>query len=147
MYRITRLSKGQTIVEAIVVIGVVVLLVTGLIAGTTTSLRSATSGRVRSQALKFAEEGLEYARTLRDERWDTFQTYSGLYCLASPAQELVESSNSSCASNITTQEGSFARSLDFSWDGDKMTVEVIVAYPEGTQRKSISLKTYFTQWR
>jgi hypothetical protein len=149
----TRNTKGQTIVEAIVVIGVVVLLVTGLIAGTTTSLRTATSGRVRSQALKLAEEGLEFARNARDQKWTTFQSYSGWYCLGNTPQELEPSVDGSCGGNITTADGSFGRSINFSWDDalvdieKKMIVEVIVSYPEGSQTKNIALKTYFTQWK
>jgi type II secretory pathway component PulK len=140
------LSKGQTIVEAIVVVSVVVLLVTGLIAGTTTSLRASQSGRQRGQATKYAEEGLEYARSLRDVSWSDFQTKSGDYCLGSDSI-LAVSSGGTCAINISNTEGSFARKLSFSWDGSKMTVSSTVYFPVGTTQANVSLKTYFTQWK
>jgi Tfp pilus assembly protein PilV len=138
---------GQTIVEAIVVIGVVVLLVTGLIAGTTTSLRSASAGKIRSQALKYAEEGLEFMRNIRDQKWDTFQSYNGWYCLGTDGQLIPTTSQSSCSVNIVTSDNSFARSLNFVWDGQKMQVQVSVRYPEGSQTKDVSLTTYYTQWK
>jgi len=138
-------QSGQTLVEAIVVIGLVMLLVTGLIAGTTTSLKSSQSGRTKSEALKFADEGMELIRLMRDDNWTTFQSYSGLYCLASDGT-LTLPGALSCATNIHTTDNSFARSVTFTWLGDKMQVHVSVAYQDGGQQ-SVDLDTYFTQWR
>lgn len=139
-------AKGQTIVEAIVVISVVVLLVTGLIAGTTTSLKSAQSGRTRGQATKFAEEGLEYARSLRDQGWSAFQAYSGVYCYGSD-RVLSPSAGGGCTTNITTLDSTYIRSLTFTWDGTKMTVISKVAFPVSGVNTDVSLTTYLTNWK
>jgi type II secretory pathway pseudopilin PulG len=140
-------TNGQTIIEAIVVIAVVVVLVTGLIAGTTTSLRASSAGRTKSQALKYAEQAFEYVRNLRDAKWTTFQAYSGFYCLGNETNALLTSTSENCPMNITTPEGTFSRRLEFVWDGEKMTVKVSVKYPDGSQTKDVSLTTYFTQWK
>lgn len=136
-------SKGQTIVEAIVVLGIVVLLVTGLIAGTTSSLRSVQSGKIKSQALKYAEEGMEYARNLRNQDWSVFQAKSGSYCLDS---SLTLTPGSACA---LTADDIFTRGITFTWDlnNNNMTVVVAVGYIEGSQTKNVTLTTYFTNWR
>lgn len=141
-------TQGQTIVEAIVVLGVVVLLVTGLIAGTTSSLRSVQAGRTRSVALKFAEQGMEFIRNLRNQQWSTFQSNSGLYCLDS-SMTLTELAFPPCTINITTPEGAFARSINFTWDNidEKMTVVATVSYIEGSQSKNVTLTSYFTNWK
>jgi len=65
-------QQGQSLVEMIVVIGVVVLLTTGIVVGTTTSLSRSETSETRSQALSYAQEGIELARGLRDAGWNTF---------------------------------------------------------------------------
>lgn len=138
-------QKGQTLVEAVVVIGVVVLLVTGLIAGTTAALRSAQSGRTRTQAVSLAQEGIEIARGARDNNWTTFQAYSGLYCLGS--DHVLTSSAGDCSPNITTPESILTRSAAFNWQDPKMVITVTVTYTEGEEEKDVTLVTYFTQWK
>lgn len=137
-------KKGQTIVEAIVVIGVVIILVTGLISGTTASLRTARDSRIRSDAVKYAQQSLEIVRSLRDENWTTFQSYSGLYCMGAD-NTLV--SAGSCSNNITTVDANLTRSVRFSWLGDKMEVTASVDYLEGSVTHTVPLSTYFTQWK
>lgn len=137
-------KSGQTIVEAIVVIGIVVILVTGLISGTTASLQTANNSRIRSEAVKYAQEGLEIVRSVRDTNWTNFQSHSGLYCMGTDEQ-LV--SADTCASNITTPEAKLTRSVEFAWLGDRMEVTASVSYLEGSLTRSVSLSTYFTQWK
>ena len=123
-------NQGQTIVEAIVVLGIVVLLVTGLIAGTTSSLRSVQAGRTRSQALKYAEEGIEVVRNLRNnEGWSTFTGYAGSHFLD------------------TSLDETFKREVDLTLDGTTMTVVVTVSYTDGSETKNVTLTSYFTDWK
>lgn len=148
MVKVLYVHRGQTIVEAIVVIAVVVLLVTGLIAGTTTSLRSAQAGRSKNQALKYAEEALEYSRSMRDRSWDSFQALSGAYCMSNTTPLLlVYSATDTCTTNISTGEGSYSRKVTYAWDGTKMIVTVSVSYPDGATTKEVTLTTYYTQWK
>ncbi len=139
------MQKGQTLVEAVVVIGVVVLLVTGLIAGTTAALRSAQSGRTRTQAISLAQEGMEIVRGVRDSNWTTFQAYAGLYCVGS--DHALALGVGSCNPNIETSEATFTRSVTFNWQDPKMVVTVSVSYTEGEGQKDVTLTTYFTQWK
>lgn len=139
------MNKGQTLVEAVVVIGVVVLLVTGLIAGTTASLKSSQSGRIRSQAVSFASEALEIVRSIRDENWITFLGYTGSYCLGS--DNILTPTASACATNIVGAENSFARGVSLSWQDPKMVVTATVSFVEGEQVKDVTLVTYLTQWK
>jgi type II secretory pathway pseudopilin PulG len=140
------MQKGQTLVEAIVVIGMVMLLVTGLISGTTTSLKSSQSGRARSEATKYADEGMELIRLMRDENWTTFASHGGLYCFGSDGL-LSLPVGPSCPTNIQTADNALARSATFTWLGNKMQVEVSVVFQQGDVPKTVTLDTYFTQWR
>lgn len=138
-------NRGQTLVEAVVVIGMVALLVTGLIAGTTTSLKSAQSGRIRSQSVSLSQEGLEIVRSIRDESWSTFQGLSGTYCLGS--DKILTPSAGDCGMNIVQAENSFSRRVIFLWQNPRMVVTSTVTYVEGESTKEVSLETYLTQWK
>lgn len=141
-------QSGQTLVEAIIAIGVVVLLVTGLIAGTTASLKTSQSGRSRDQAVKLAEEGVEYARLLRDQSWSTLSSYSGMYCYDASAQiPLVATSTSSCDTKKTTADTVYTRLMTFSGSGNSKTVVSTVSFVENAKIQSVTLTTLLTQWK
>ena len=143
-----KLSKGQTLVEAIIAISVVVLLVTGLIAGTSASLKTSQSGRSRDQAVKLAEEGVEYARSLRDENWATFAAYSGSYCFDTTADPpLIATVGVNCSTKKTTADTVFNRIITFSLSGTRMTITSTVSYIENTKTQRVTLTTYLTQWK
>ncbi len=141
-------SKGQTLIEAIISISIVVLLVTGLIAGTSASLKTSVSGRSRDQAVKLAEEGLEHARSLRDQSWATLASYSGSYCFDSSALVPLEITQSEdCPVKKTTQDTVFNRIITFSLSGSRMTIESKVSYPENAKTQQVLLTTYLTAWK
>lgn len=59
-------EKGQTILEVVVVVAVVIMVTGALVFATVFSLRSANFAKQQSQATKLAQEGLEKIRTDRD---------------------------------------------------------------------------------
>lgn len=59
-------SKGQTLLELVVVIAVVVIVVAALVFATIASIRNASFAQNQLQATKLAQEGLEKVRSLRD---------------------------------------------------------------------------------
>ena len=135
--------QGQSLVEAVVVIGMVIVLVSGLIVGTTVSLRSSELGRSRSLAVKYATEGIEYARNLRNVGWTDFQAKTGAWCLDKD-KTLTQAVSGVCSANIDSM---FARKLTFSWTDPKMTVTVAITWNDGSGDHKSELLTYFTQWR
>jgi len=145
-----RFNSGQSLLEIIVAVGVAVLLITGLVVGTSVSLRTSQYGQRRSQATKYAQEGIEILRSLRDSMdWDDFIALdtngSGAtsLCLGNDA---VPVPGSNCESNLDTV---FARQLLLEWNDadDRIELTVIVSWPEGGQTPDVALDTYFTQWR
>jgi len=149
--RLFILQSGQTLVEAIVVIGMVMLLVTGLISGTTASLKSSQSGKARSDATKSAQDGMEIIRLIRDNNWTTVTSHAnGLtYCLESDGTII----GGSCDGNIKTVDTKLTRTVVFTWLPDNINpnttidVHVTVSYQEGESTKTVSLDTYLTQWK
>lgn len=144
-------NSGQSLLEIIVATGVVILLITGLVVGTSVSLRTSQYGQSRSHAIKYAQEGVELVRNLRDSNeWDTFitnDTDSGpaatTKCLS---KDHKWSTAIPCSTNI---DNVYTRSVSFQWNeaANRMEVSVGVSWDESGQTKDVTLDTYFTQWR
>lgn len=141
-----RLSSGQTIAEIIIAISVVVLLITGLIVGSSVMLRSARSARAKSVSVTLAREGLELARKIRDTQWATFVTYGTpagkTWCLDGTGVWTV--ATGACSVNVNNL---YTRSVVFTWNDPKMTVVVTVSWQDGVQTLQSDVTSIFTQWR
>lgn len=139
---------GQTLVEVVVALGIVVLLVTGLIAGATSAIHGSDQSRVRSLAIIYAQEALELSRQLRDNNWSSFQAKNGLWCLDKGGN--WSDGGGVCSVNIGT---TFTRSVTFLWVSDPdptkehMNVTTIVSWQDGSVTRQTQLTTYFTQWQ
>ncbi len=137
-------AAGQSLIEMTVIVAAVLLLVTGLIAGTTTSLKSSQYGRFKSRAVKFAQEGIELTRKFRSDGWSSFQARSGLWCLDGSSQWVQ--ADPECPVNI---DNTFTRTVNFVWDttNERMEVTVTVSWNEGGTPVASQLVTYFTHWQ
>ena len=86
-----RSAKGQTLIEAVVVIAVGIVVVGALVFATIASLRNSGAAKNQAQATKLAQEGLEIVRTSRD-RDGVINNLSGTnYCWASSCNTGVTS--------------------------------------------------------
>lgn len=146
-------SNGQVLAEVIVTIGVIVLLVTGLIVGATGTLKANQYSSRRNLAVKYAQESIETVRTIRDNSWETFQTYGDAmgksWCLGKTGTWAPMSG--SCPYDIDTY---FSRNVTFTWHDDplitndeRMQVDVVVSWTDGVKIYEVPLTTYLTQWR
>jgi type II secretory pathway pseudopilin PulG len=105
--------KGQTLIEVVVVIALVVVLVTGIVSGTTVTLSQNKESQLRSNALQYAREGLEIIRYTREQGWGTFAALGdppATYCLGSDRQFIASTGN--CGTNILGT--TFSREVDMS---------------------------------
>ncbi|MCX6794106.1 MAG: hypothetical protein NTY06_03300 [Candidatus Gottesmanbacteria bacterium] len=128
-------QEGQSLVEMIVVIGMVVLLATGIVVGTTTSLSRSGTSQVRSQALFYAQAGIELARETRDNGWAAFAA------LGDPP-----------TTTVTTINTTFTRSvmLQLTTVSGVSTMKVTSRVKWGdtsNPANAVELTTYLTQWR
>ena len=142
------LQLGQTLAEVVVAIGVVVLLVTGLIFGTSVTLKASQYGKARSQAVQYAQEAIEITRSLRDSGWTTFFTYGGVtplsWCLDKAG--VWTAMSGSCSANI---DSFYTRQVTLTWIeiDSKMKVDVVVSWIDGNKTFTVPVTTYFTQWK
>ncbi len=78
-------NKGQSLLEFVVSIGLVIVVITGLTITTVNGLRNSQFSKNQTQATKLAQEGLEQTRAIRDRdyiicpssgcvRWSIFWT-------------------------------------------------------------------------
>lgn len=138
------LQRGQIMAEIVVALGIVLFLVSGLIVGATSAVRTNDQSRMRSLAIGYAQEALELTRKLRDSDWDTFQVKNGLWCLDKAGnwtQAVL-----TCPVNI---DSIFTRGVTFSWNAAVLRMDVIalVNWQDGGSTHESKLTTFFTQWQ
>ncbi len=148
MTRARRGEQGQTLLEIVVAVGVIALVLTALVTAVTASLRFSQAGRYRSQAVKYAQEGIELTRKLRDTQpWTEFAVYSGAgtadWCL-SESGTWTASDGSGCA---ITPTSNFWRTITLTLNGSVMEVTSTVSWGERTQSSTVTLRTYLSDWR
>ncbi len=138
-------AAGQSLVEVVVAVGVVILLVTGLIVGSTNAIRGGEFGIIKSRAIKYAQEGIELSRSLRDSGWAAFATKSGVWCLDKTGV-WTQAVAGACPVNVDVV---FTRMVTFTWDaaGSRMKVDVNVSWNDGNGVHTSEIITYFTQWK
>jgi type II secretory pathway pseudopilin PulG len=165
-------NKGQSLVEALIAVAVVIILITGIVAGTTSSLRASAYARARSEATKLVQQGMEIARNDRDQGWSDFadldldpvagtRTY---YCVGSVSSVFGNANKnyttdaealSYCESSgsISIPAGSlnisYVRFLVFEINPagtstDTMWVRTVVRWREGSNYRTSQAETYMT---
>ncbi len=140
MYRQKRIIAGQSLVESVVTLGVVILLVTGLVVGTTSALKYAQSSRARSTATQYASEGLEFARRERDRSWTSFAR-NGNFC--------VDATGSIPSDPCALLDNKYSREITYDYDetSESVVITSVVSWAEGAEIKEISLQTTLTNWK
>lgn len=148
MKRTRTFSSGQTLLELVLALGVIAVVLTGLVSAVTSSLRYSQSSQLRSRGVKYAQEGLELARKLRDSNtWDIFAAYSGSgsssWCLSESG---VWSPNGGSGCPIASGS-TFWRTVTFTWNDPIMDVVSEVSWADRLASSTVSFRTYFSQWR
>ncbi len=128
----------------LVVLSMVMVLVTSIVVGSTVSLRNQQVSSDRDTGLKYAQQGMEIVRSLRDRSWESFAVYTGSYCLdeTSTFTPLVDT----CT---TLLDDVYERVVTFTWDADnqRMGVTMVVSWNLGATPYSTTLDTYYTNWK
>ncbi len=151
-FGIKQKENGQSLMEALIAVGLVIVIATVLISATTTGLKSGQSGKLRSKAVRLSQDGLENSRKLRDSSWDTFQNRDSNLTDSLSTLWYLKSDNS-WTQDVTDPdlviENIYTRSITFMWDSanSRMKVDSVVSWNERNQVKNVTLSTYFTQWR
>ena len=119
-------NRGQSIVEVVVALALIAAVVLGLVKVTITSINNAAFARDQRSATKYAQEGIENARKLKEEDEVAFWNKSG--------------------AEIATF-GNFTRTITYTVieAQKKMDVLVEVSWQDSKGTHKSSLQTYLTK--
>lgn len=152
--------RGFTLIEIIIIAGVIALALVGVLRLETASLRSHQSAEARTKAVFYLEEGYEALRSLRDSGWDAN--------IAPVATELnyylVFTDGNWQLTEIPPAllDGKFSRRVVFSviyrdgagniagagsLDADTRRADIKVEWDERGDTAGVSGSTYLTNWR
>jgi len=137
-----RKTAGQSLIEVLAALGVVVLVILALIIVTTISIRNATFAKNQSLATSYAQEAIEEIREYRDQNsWTAFvascssKTAMGLsdpsspFVLSDPVCNIPETTNS-CV------------------EGDnRCEVKVTISWDDAKGSHQTELITYLAEWQ
>ena len=83
-------NRGQTIIEAVVALASILLILGAISVSITTSVSNSQFIKNQSLASKYAQDGIEYIRYIRKTQPVAFDGYSGIYCLNTNPNALVQ---------------------------------------------------------
>jgi Tfp pilus assembly protein PilV len=118
---------GQTLVEVLAGLGLILIVVTALIGMGVVALKTSTAARNQTVAAKLADEGMEIARSVRDQ---------------GTLADVVDFDDAVTVGSVT-----FTRERRVSGPADEKTVVVTVSWSESSGTKSVSVSSYLTDWR
>jgi Tfp pilus assembly protein PilV len=123
-------NRGQTLIEVVTSLGLIMIVVAALVGLGVVALKTSSSSRNRTVAAKLAGEGMEMARSVRD-------------------QGSLDDVNATNLPNDSATVGGdvFTRTWTITGDSSKKTVVVGVSWPESGGTKSVQISGFLTDWR
>ena len=129
-YPFYKIMKGQSLIEVLVALGIISLVVTGVATVVTSSLGNTQFSSDQASSTKYAQEGLEVTRRIRNDSYTAFASYNGTFCLAKGATTLG-TVQASCSENADH----FIRSIQIEHTpgcgANVSKVRAIVAWKDG----------------
>lgn len=142
-------SKGQTLIEVLVALGVGVAVLLAVTNAVLSSLTGSDFGRNQSLATQYAQQGMEVVRNIRNSGWTIFyNTYttapvgaSKFYCLD---ENIVFTISGNCPQNIAAF---FTRRLELiRIDADRVRIIVKTSFTDSKGEHKSELISIFTNW-
>lgn len=125
------LQKGETLIEALVALGLIAIVVTAVATTVTTALSNVQFNEKQTRATKYAQQGIETVRQIRNQNYNAFLNLDGLYCFGKDQEYLGFPQSSCTAENIDT----FIRSVEINHNPgcspNVARVTVRVAFKDG----------------
>jgi len=145
------MTKGQSLYEVIIALGVMIIVIVSLLSLASNSVKNARLSRTRTLATRHSQETLEWLRNQRDQDWDDFysQTNQNIWCIISdPPSWESPSKSGDCNTDDIIQGSLFSREVEFSQiDANNIKATVRVFWEGKDGYKEIKNITYFTNWR
>jgi len=130
-------NRGQTIIEAAVALSVVVLTLSAITLAIITSVNNSQFIKDQSLSSKYAEQGMEYIKYMRNNDPVNFSTYAGVHCMNQDNSFL---STSCSVVNIPAAAPVYKREAEFSAN-DSQCAQDSTSGAYGTK---VTVTVYFT---
>ncbi|MDD4830914.1 MAG: prepilin-type N-terminal cleavage/methylation domain-containing protein [Candidatus Pacebacteria bacterium] len=137
-------EKGYSLIELMIAMGVLALSVSAITFLTLDSYISLRSGQEETRAVFLAQEGLEAARAIRDDNWDSISNGShGLAFVSGKWQFFGEEEN------ISDKLSGGTRKIEVEQiDEERKKITSSIFWDFSSSRpREVSLSTYFSNWR
>ncbi|MDP2874215.1 MAG: hypothetical protein Q8N84_02915 [bacterium] len=142
-------ESGQSLVEAMIALGVAVIVIVALVNLSLVALRSSTVAQNQLTAKNLANQGLEIVRSLRDSGWSNLPEPPSTdpYYLNSDKTALVTTPAEEIAKEATA--GFFTREIYISNVGgdQKKQITCVVKWTDSSGGQQVAVSTYLTNWR
>jgi len=145
-------NKGQSLIEIVAALGIILLILTGVITATTFSIKSSRFSKTQSMATKYANEMNEWIRSQRDTTsWTEFRdSRSSLdpgttYCF----NDTPTSWPSSGLCPGYALKSMFKRQATLINEGgaqNKITIKIEVEWQDESGIHKSELETFLTEW-
>jgi len=140
-------QKGQSLIEAVATLGIILLILTGIITATTYSIRNSNYAKTQSQATKYATELTEWFRSQRDDQdWATFLARTNTYCFNDVSIEWPIITGA-CSVSDYSLESKYKREATLTRaSASAVTINITVSWQDESGIHQSNLETYLTQW-
>lgn len=141
--------KGQSLFEVVLALGVITLITVGIVILATNSIKNATFSKNKNIAAKYAQEAIEWLRSVRDTNPSLFITNSMVasYCLDS----LSWANTGNCGSSEYLGSTIYLRQVNFSSSvvsgKNLIEAEVVVSWRDPSGSHSVKSTTSFADYR
>lgn len=134
----SKTSRGQSLIEAVVALGITVLILVTLVSGVVSALKTVQFARNKTLATKYAQEGIEAVRSIRDRGWT--QVTSGTYGLSWTGVQWTLMGSSEAldkfSRTVTIADGALAETKN---------ITVSVSWREGNRTQDVTLMAILTK--
>ena len=143
-------SSGQTMLEMVIVLGLIGTVLVALVGIVTVSVRNSNFTRDEAGATRYAQEAMEWVRQERDKNWTNFYAKVGyMYCINTPTP-VWPSSAGACLVGSRFGSASYWREVTLTnvgLSGDpRNKVDVAVYWQDSKGIHSSTTTTTLTRW-
>jgi Tfp pilus assembly protein PilV len=136
-------KSGQTLIEALAAIALMMLIVTALVGVGIRAIHTASVARNKAAAAAYAQEGMEALRSIRDRGFGELTS-----CSADPSQISWSGSQWTCQAGEESLEELYQRSFALiTVSATKVRADVNISWHDQAGDHTTTVTSYFTDWR
>ncbi|MCR4324113.1 MAG: hypothetical protein NUV69_00290 [Candidatus Curtissbacteria bacterium] len=146
-------KEGQSLIEVVVALGVVIVLITSLVSTSLLTQRGARGAKANTQATKLAEQSLEKMRVFRDRRGFSAlvnNSSANCYILDStnpdPSAWALSTANCPPGENVVLDNITFTRRIQVSSSGQNKLIVVTVSWQDSAGTQTVTNSTILSNW-